>query len=435
MSRRSVPLEIIFVFLATNVGVLIAPVFGGNATFILAVSALLVVYLVLNFRDAAMAISRRANITWLFLLTLWPMVAASYSQYSTLRDYGLAATYGVVYFSAHLYFKNNGSIAYRRLMLIGIAVTGIGLLASLLAPELFYPAAQAVNATNYYHGRAYGFFLQPNMAALSLLSFLAGLSYSYVPEKRWALIVGVVAVFIMVALTGSRSGLFIFALLLIYSVWVSVRFANSDILVDSTHALLTVMILGGLICVFAGALFLFQQPAAGTAIGGLENRLIVRLSALGQLDIRDYVSTEGSLNARFTAQAEFLELIRDKPLLGYGIGAKDAFKARRLVSESSHNQFVRNWFEGGIVWLVAYVLALAAFIGRKATSFGPGAFKSRRTALVPIYLVLASLVSNGVLTSVTIILFVGATTGLISGGRRINSTRQKQLAPSANLEK
>lgn len=88
-------------------------------------------------------------------------------------------------------------------------------------------------------------------------------------------------------------------------------------------------------------------------------------------------STEySSMGIRVVMWQNSVELIRARPLLGYGLGGmKPAYEAyvkdratgwKAIVTGDPHNQFLRAWIEGGLPGLLAFVFMLAAALMQPA---------------------------------------------------------------------
>ena len=67
--------------------------------------------------------------------------------------------------AAATYVVMNGWARLRQLAAIAVVVTIVGLLLSWLVPGMFAAAAQLTESRQDFQGRAFGFFLQPNIAA------------------------------------------------------------------------------------------------------------------------------------------------------------------------------------------------------------------------------------------------------------------------------
>jgi len=193
---------------------------------------------------------------------------------------------------------------------------------------------------------AYGF---PNSAA-SYYVFLLGLlmcGASKFSKYRPHIIIGIPIVSVMIVLTLSRAAW-------VYLIWVA--FFGWLFLIGSSKKFLALLLALCMLGVMAFAFVHYEDTELG-------------FNALGKIERN--VSADPS-SGRFVIWKESIELIKDKPLFGYGFSY---FSNYVRGFGTPHNQYLEILFKAGVVGLLIYISCLVllwSFIKKRRCDFGPG---------------------------------------------------------------
>lgn len=221
-----------------------------------------------------------------------------------------------------------------RLLKLGIIFNIIFGVVSILNPNFFTPYAELTSSLNFYFGRAYGFFLQPNAFAYGLLIniiLLYGLTqHSDKKPSKVYLYLGI----LLIILSGSRIGIAFSILFLAYFNYMFFNLKNVTILIAGV--ITSIIILSSLI---------------------IELQLEETLTRLESIRSGS-ISTDNSLNDRLEYQIKYLEVIKNKPFFGYGFGSTPKLKETGVIIDVAHQTHLDQLLEGGIFQYLLFIIFL-----------------------------------------------------------------------------
>lgn len=385
----------LFSFVAINVGLPIAAMSAGILAFLL-------FYVGVNYRCAYWFFQKKVVFLWIVLIFLWPAVTTVYSINPNLRMNAINLYLVTLAIATAVWLSRAGMQRARWVFVGAFVITITGLLLSLVQNEYFQSVADAADARYSYYGRAFGFFLQPNMAAINL-TFLYVLVLPYLANSRASIAYLVSAVFFTsVLLTGSRGGIVVGLAAVLY-----VHLSSLE-----TRRLFTLRRVGLAIVVAAVigmAVLVANRVSDSTSAANAPTSqfaLADRLDALQSLDLDS--PTSGSISARILVIAQHAEGIADRPILGHGIGASSHMAATGRFAYTAHNQYVQVAYDFGIP-----ALGLFAFLLYKLWNMATGSEFRDAYGINPILAILiaaglASIISHSILTSRVFFAALGA---------------------------
>ena len=308
---------------------------------------------------AALYVFRKAKmVLWFVFLVGWPVLTILYSPEFTAREIGLRLYYFTLLLVSATFVFLNGFDAFARLSIISFIISGFGLILSIFAERYFLKIALITNSLSDYHGRAFGFFLQPNAAASGVTFIFIALApklHSWKPGTR---LVAIFCYATCVLITGSRGGLLlslsVIALYLLHQV-------QAGSLGNFKVALLFI---GALIIV--GSLQVVH-PVIEEFVSSRIRQINERNVLLERFEIflkfrlaTTDIGSDRSVSARIEVQEQFLEAISERPVLGYGFGANSYLKRTNFFRRSSHNQYLLFSMECGIFYALLFILLVCA---------------------------------------------------------------------------
>ncbi|KZZ21655.1 hypothetical protein A3752_08420 [Oleiphilus sp. HI0081] len=255
----------------------------------------------------------------------------------------------VLFISSSIYGMKVSVSRAKRLIICSVVVTIFGIILSLLLPQIFLFALEAVNAKSVLSGRGFGFYLQPNSVAMALC-FLFG---SYVVVCRDHKVHKVaVAVLLSLLLTASRAGLlcFLFFFLLVYLR--GERFLTVPGFIKTIPKLAVFASGGVLLLILAISIYSSYAPSNSEFSG------VDRLNSMFNLEFDQTNKHKGSgAGDRINAIIEFSEAIYERPV-GYGLGVVADYKEKGRFTFSSHNQYLLVGFEAGVLGMFLYIILI-----------------------------------------------------------------------------
>jgi len=320
-------------------------------------------YLAHRWPSARRLLGEKLILAWLFVFA-WPAVntlllmilgeiAMSPADYA--KNAATALLRATLLLSAAVYVQVAGWNSVRKIGHAAIAVTVFGFVLALLYPGLFASATDMVDAEGST-GRAFGFFLQPNRAAPSVVVILVLILTDLRRHDLRASLGKILLVVGLAVATGSRGGILL--ALVVATVWLwSLRRELGGInwglkgLRAAMRWVALAAVAGVLVLAALGALGSFLTSRNMTTVGD-------RLTSLVQLASFESVTSDKSVAARLKAQRTYLGLIAEKPLLGHGPNAVWDYLASSDLERYSHNTFLENAFENGIPHVVVICCAL-----------------------------------------------------------------------------
>lgn len=335
-------------------------------------------YVLVNLRSLSILLQHKPFLWFLFFFVALPAISVLYSPYIMLRFIGYYALSGLIFLSCIIWIKQEGWQNFCKLVLIswGIGVAAITL--SVIVPEFFAPIAmmqaeaeggldflQELEVSSAKHSRGFGLYMQPNRAWSALMFHVLILTLVYFYDKRFLRFVVLGFSGFAILLTGSRGGFvmfFIFTGLLIINEFLSGVRENGKLKTGaSTLPQYIALGLIGLIA-FIGANYV------ASATGDAELTPIERIisSFTTEVDLGEDASVLG----RLQAQLIYLDLIKEKPIFGYGAAASTYMRYMGALPNVSHNNILEIAFIMGIPATIAcYSFFIYLSLTRKAKYF------------------------------------------------------------------
>lgn len=333
------------------------------------------------------------------------------------RAYALRVLYMLIVAYAYLAAVNGGLHALRRILVLCWAISAVGMVASVVAPEAFLYVALANDGTIEYAGRAYGFFMQPNDAATNLiLMMVTGLAIF--DARRTSTLVTVCAItFASVLATGSRSGSAIcLAVACLAAFAWQKRSARAAHQLSLTTRLVRLAVVAAIAVVAVWGIQRAFEATIGSGGGDLD--VGSRIQSIADADTSQ-ISTDFSVLSRLAAQARYLQLIAQRPLTGYGLGAGDTLKEQGIIDLHSHNQFLEAALDAGVFGAVAALLiVMVPVLGGRAVALHQAIGGPAGWVAVGAF-VLLFMVSNTVLTTRMVYFLLGGLLGLSRLAQRL----------------
>lgn len=388
----------LFSFVAIQLGIPIAAMSG-------AILAFLLLYLLVHWQHALWFARKKDVFLWIVFVFAWPALTLLYAEVRDLRANAINLYLVALMLSTAIWLSRVGITRARGLFVTAGVIVILGLLLSLIRNDYFQAVAEAADARFAYLGRAFGFFLQPNMAAQNT-SFLYAILLPIVASRRSRITYLTSGVFAAaVLLTGSRGGIIIGLSLVIYVHILAEDIARRGVSRKFWGKL-------GAVFVIALALLSANEIAKVTSVNShsspsAESTLTDRIGAMASLDLVGGGLGE-SAAARYIALVEHWQGITQRPLLGFGVAASNNFSSTGRLTFSSHNLFVQIAFDLGLpaVALLLYLLYRLWKSARTAGAFQIYGINPAMTLLIAI--VLASMFSNSILYSRVFFAVLGA---------------------------
>jgi O-antigen ligase len=353
----------LFSFVAPPLGVSI----GQVSLVLLGISLL---YLVSKARDSATILLRGGVGGWLFLLLIWPLGTVLYAPALEARDVGLQLYFFTLFLGAIVYASTNGLVAMRRVLSLSLAITIVGLVLSMLAPTYFAGVAELAGATDYpKEVRATGFFLQPNSLALNMGFLFIG--WAALGRRKNALleVAAILGIVVAMLLTGSRTGVLVVVIVsaLTMMSWLRKGMASGRFLLK-----VGLLVLGLVVGAIGMEYYMSQTETHGLP----RDDLIGRIRLLYELKLSEGQSffQDKSVQQRLGAQAVYWQLIKQKPLLGHGLGSETYYLENGPIRLTAHSDAIALAMKYGVLYPVVFVLLLLLLYKRRARRGVSGTF-------------------------------------------------------------
>ncbi|MFP4501373.1 MAG: glycosyltransferase [Candidatus Hydrogenedentota bacterium] len=385
-------LFVIVLFLnATSLFRFVAPQLGVSIGLVsIALLLFTVFYLVVKLRYTLPVFLRSGMGGWLLVLLVWPLLTVVYAPTAQPRELGLLFYYFTLFLGTVVYAAANGVPALRRLFALSLVVSLAGMALSVVLPSYFETVAALGEARTHYQGRAFGFFMQPNRLAQSILLLFIGW-FALWRRKNTVLEVLIILGFLGVMfLTGSRTAIGlagITAALIIGYSW------RAQILRARYVLRITLLVLCVAVGV-AGARLYLSTLDDGPGFG-LFKRMDTMLS-LEFLDTQELVE-DRSVQERLETQRVYLALIRERPVLGRGFGADVAMQEDGRIFLSAHSRALTSAMEYGVVYPLAFVLLLVSLYFRRGRRTAHDMFGTNTVTQFVTVLLIMFVMSGGIL--------------------------------------
>lgn len=341
---RNLLLIFVTITVLTNSYALISYVTGISISII---STLVVVASILVILFSISEFKIEINSRWLLIFASFivagPMLIVALTGELYIRELTLNLFYLLLFMNGYLVY---GFRSKKFLLNISLLITAFAAVISIIEPRLFLPLMQLTESREGYWGRAFGLYLQPNSLAFSTLLILLSL---YVIHKNSSnlLLYFVSMSSMVVLLSGSRTSYFcllIIGLILIYGEAKN-REINLKLYLSKFFLVLSTLLFT--VIVYFNSSDTFQDS-------DLLNRVNI-VSEVFEGKFLD-VDNDKSIISREKKQEPFVKAIKLSPLIGYGFGAQQYTS----FDGSSHNTYMDVMFQGGIVYLIIYLLFILA---------------------------------------------------------------------------
>jgi len=423
--------SIIILLNLTGLYSFIAPLFRVNVA---AVSLVLLVlnclYITINHKVAKRIFRKKHIFGWFVFLVFWPLLATIYAPAINFRELGLQMYYFTLLLAVVIYLLRNGFESFNRIITIAIAITVAGLLLSMFKNGYFQSVASITGKRIVFQGRAFGFFMRPNILAMnSTLLFIvwfAGLRKTRILTTFFSLF----GLLVLVSLTGSRGG-FLMAVAVVSLVFInkSIRVKKPFKILISPKSIISFFLVFGCFLACIPLLLSFLTAKLPKHTGYYD--VVARINAMSKMKLTEK-NAEGksTVNGRLQALKYYSTMTCERPILGHGFGARNIFRAEGVLRLSSHNQYLRIAFETGIFRLAFYLLLLLSIYvhpGRKQTE---RLLDTNSYAQMFMVVMLAGMVSNTVLNSRVFYCVLGCFIALLISPKVLNEDFKKPLSPN-----
>jgi O-antigen ligase len=366
-------LDMIFILVLllnlTGLFAFIAPMLNVN---IAAVSLVLLVinclYIIVNYKITLRIVRKKHIFYWFIFLVLWPLLASMYAPAINYRQLGLQIYYFTLLLAVVIYLLRNGFKSFHHIVAAAAVVTIFGLILSMFTEDYFQSVASITQNDINYEGRAYGFFMQPNQAAMnSILLFVvwfAGLNKT----KLIMVLLSSFGLLIFVSLTGSRGG-FITAIAAVLLIFIdkSIRVRKPFKILISPKYIITFLLVFGSFLACVPLLLSFLATNLPEQKGSF--KVTARIKAISQMKLAEKDSKgKTTVGRRWEVTKHYYAMICERPILGNGFGSTTILQDKGLLGRSSHNQYLNIAFETGVFCLIFYLFLLVyiyADLGRK----------------------------------------------------------------------
>lgn len=349
----------LFSFVAPQVGVTI----GQVSLVLLAFNC---VYLIAKADYTVPILLRGGMGRWLLVLLLWPLLTLLYAPAFDRREVGLQLYFFTLFLCTVVYCAGNGLPTMYRMLTISLIITIIGMPLSMMGTQYFEAVAALGNARAVEQGRPIGFFMQPNILAISLVLMFIGWFALFRNKTAFKEVTAVVVFLGLELLTGSRAGVLVGAgvvvILLMYN-WPK-RLLRGRLVM--TGGLLLVCLITGIVGMRVFLASVSDEVARyseGDLIGRMESIVAFRITSTGSL------AEDTSLNKRIDAQEYYLKLILERSLLGNGFGSDIYYQDTGRIWLSAHSQALTFAFEFGVFYPLVLCVAILSLYwkrGRRA---------------------------------------------------------------------
>jgi hypothetical protein len=388
---------------ATGLFRFLAPQFGveiGNISF--ALLAFNAYYLLTKWSHLTLLFRRTDMRYWAFILVLWPFYTILYAPSLEIREVGLALYYFSLFCGAVVYTMANGLTAMHRIVSISLGISAVGLVLSMVVPEYFQRVALLADARTMYLGRSFGFFMQPNAAAIGFALLFFGWFSLWRHKNTIMGVVALVTFLGLILLTGSRVGVVVAVVvigLLLASSWRS----QLPPILAFRRSYLKVLLLGA--CLLGG---LFWTTRYLSSADYKEGSLLDRISMLMRFRLAaSCIREDKSVRYRLAAQRVYWALIKKEPLSGHGLGAETHYSENGPIDRTSHSTILTCWMEYGIFYPIALCLLMVRLYLSRRRARAEGAFGSN-SIFQFVFIVLFLFTASGNLLSARVFYVVWA---------------------------
>lgn len=395
---------IILVLNATGLFAFIAPHIGATIAQVSTILLLLNGIYLFSRGRACIYLMRRTDLKyWFVLLLLWPLFTLVYAPSIEARQIGLQVYYMSLLFATVVFTVTKGLDTLFHALSISLVISAVGLVMSMITPEYFQPVAFLSDAKINYMDRAYGFFMQPNSAAIHINLMFVGWYFLW-RRKTSVLQVLAVSIFLLsILLTGSRSGIIISGIVIVFIAIDTLRLRNAKIGIRKNLFAKTIMVLLLVILSFS-----VLNDYLSTAYY-LEGSLVDRISMMTQFRLSNQEDTlqDTSLHERIAVQSIYWSFIQERPLLGHGLGSSIYLLNNGPIYMTSHSTLLSSTMEYGILYPLFFAFMMIRLYRNPKRSIVEAIFNSRSIFQFIFIVLLIFTINGGLLDNRTFFILLG----------------------------
>lgn len=355
-----------------------------------------ILYLIIKAKYLKTIAFRDGMGIWLFMLLVWPFLTVLYAPSFEGRQIGLQLYYISLLYVAIVFTVVNGLTIVNRVISMSLAITIFGLIVSMIAPGYFESVSDLAEAETLKEGRAFGFLLQPNSLASTMVFLFVG-CFGVWKRKNILFEVVIILVFLfMILLTGSRAGMVsgLIVVLFISVYWWKKRWTNSKFVLKISALIICLVI--GIVGMRHYLLQIeYEVIQRSDLVTRMDRMLNLKFSEDGG------ISEDGSARLRLAAQAVYWSLIKEAPLMGHGIGTDTYYQKNGLIFLSAHSDALTFAMEYGVLYTVVFYLLMFHFFRKSGRSDVERVFETNSVGQFVFIVVLLFSINGGLFSSRT----------------------------------
>lgn len=329
----------------------------------LALLALNCLYLFHYWPIVRQLLGKRSFQRWAVLLFLWPLLQVLLlmlgGEEASPRSLGVPLRDATLLLCGAVFVYRHGWAELRRLIGIAFVITVIGFVLNWIWPDEFARVSYFQEESAEFHGRAASFFKNAGRAYTGVVLYALLLTADISKLSLRSKVATVLGMWVLTALTGSRSGL-LCALAATMLIGWSMRNELRGRLRFSRQLAVAAVIL---VAMIGSALAVLALSWVGEEfVSEKYESLAERWGFLGKLGSMKVLQEDQSISARLAAQRTYLALIAERPLLGHGPVESRALLDIGILDSTSHNAFLEAAFDYGIPYAFFLALVLVAMV-------------------------------------------------------------------------
>jgi len=320
--------------------------------------ALNCLYVIVNHKAALSMFRKKHIFYWFIFLVFWPFLSTIYAPAINFRELGLQVYYFTLMLATSTYLFKNGFKSLHKIITVAFFITIFGLILSMFMGNLFQITGSMDQLNLRFQGRAFGFYMQPNLAAMSInllfVVWFAGLR----KIGTLTMFLSSLGFFVLVILTGSRAGSIVaFAVVLLIFINKGNRVNKPFKILISPKPIITFFLVLCCFQAFIPLLLVFLKTTLPKRVDNFD--VIARIEAISHMKLTEKSSHDTSTVAeRLQLLKQYSSEICECPILGKGFGSTTILRAKGILDRRSHNQYLKITFETGIFRLAFYLLLL-----------------------------------------------------------------------------
>ena len=326
-----------------------------------------VIYSFINLGAVKFFFKDRIFVAWVFILGIYPLLGniihfmtGEVSSEFLIQQMGIDILNTLIFVTTAILTTQLSFSKLKVVLYCILIISVVGLYLSLTYPIIFKDVISMASGKVLSRvekedvGRAFGFFIQSNVAGLSLICYAVVLFMDANSKKGLPRTVIIYCVLLICILsTGSRSALLTYFLLTIIFILPSTATKISmSYKTTRQNGYVMIFVLLGLIIpmLIIGAEHLFSS-LDDSRFADLEERISFFFGG----DITDKLSEDTSIEGRILAQKEYLKHISTSPIIGYGPQMSSIFRKNGSFWNSSHNLYLEIVFSYGAIYLLFFI--------------------------------------------------------------------------------